>query len=215
VEPSARRPPGDVAKPSTIVAAPLVDAIEKAREEGVRFLAIPFIGANAGEGFDADVYDMLLAVAIDTAADPGSLEALYVGAYADAPERRRELLAAYNMAWQRARVKLQLREKQLVDIGWRLTSVISVIALLAMWRKSGVRSWSATLATRLAIAVVLIAKGLSETIVPFLDATAARSLTPIPMLILLAVVAALAGWLLPVTALFDPKKLMEDEVGRA
>ena len=215
VEPPNRPPPGENAMPSKTVAAPLAAVIESAKEHGVRFLAIPFIGAHAGEGFDADVYDMLLAAAIDTASDPGSLDALYIGAYADAPERRRELLTAYNMAWQRARVKLQPREKQLVDIGWRLTSLMSVIALMAMWQKSGVRTSSATLSARLAVAVVLIAKGLAETIVPLLDTSVARGLAVIPMLALLAFVAAFTGWFLPLTALFDPRKLMEDEVKRA
>src|SRR5262249_35647509 len=76
------------AGPQATHTAPIAEQINVAREHGVRFLTIPFLGANAREGFDTDVYKVLLDAATEAAGTPRSLRALYIGAYAASPDRR-------------------------------------------------------------------------------------------------------------------------------
>ncbi len=207
VHPLTARLPG-APSPQANLSSPIADALDSARRSGVRFLAMPFLGARPGDGVDVDVYEVLLQAAVDAAANPGSLRALYVGAYGDAPPRQKELATALNTAWQRQRRKLLSGQQELVDAGWRLTSITSLFAILYMVKRQ-YRVTDAKAAAKLGVAVVLLAKGISEVVLPVARLAIVNETSPILLILTLALAGAILGWFLPSAVLFDPKKILE------
>jgi hypothetical protein len=213
VEPTSLEPQGHRAKSrssSVALAAPIARALREAGGRGVRFLAIPFIGATIEEGIDIDIYSVLLRAAIDTADNPGSLRALYVGAFADSPVRRKELIAAFNVAWQSARASLQMKERKPVDSDWRMASIMSLAAIVSVFVRRQIRRMSLAVTVKLSIAVILIAKGLSEPLTSVVTQFIPSG-TAGPIWLLIAT-AAIVGWFLPFLALFDAKTILKGQV---
>jgi hypothetical protein len=194
--------------------APLTEMVEVAREHGVRSLAVPFLGAAAADGLDSNSYEVLLGVMIEAAHNPGSIRALYVGAYADSPVRREQLVAAVNRAWQPVRQKLQARARQLADVGWRLTSLLALAAMASLLSRRRLPGTSLAATLKMALAVLLLAKGLAETVSPVVD-EAAQRFSLVAVLVLVGSAGGVLGWLLPLLATFDPKGVVKGESPRA
>src|SRR5208283_4644766 len=91
VYPISQEPPiqtsGKKTIPVSTLGAPVAEAINIAKKNGVRFLSIPFIGAKPDDD-DVEVYDVLLQTAVDAAKNPGTLTAIYINTYGDSPVRR-------------------------------------------------------------------------------------------------------------------------------
>src|SRR5271165_2666944 len=213
VYPISQEPPiqtsGKKTIPVSTLGAPVAEAINIAKKNGVRFLSIPFIGAKPDDD-DVEVYDVLLQTAVDAAKNPGTLTAIYINTYGDSPVRRTQLLSAFNTAWQKLRLKLLARQNELVDLSWRLTSVISVVAVASLWSKRRRQTFSAQSIVKFSVAILLLAKGLSETISPVI-VTLASDLAPDFLFPFLIGVGAVVGWFLPSATMFDPRAVVRTE----
>jgi hypothetical protein len=206
---AGRASPGKPSTPAVSLAAPIAEAIRVAGQHGLRFLAIPFVGATSVDGVDVDIYNVLLRAAVDAAEHRGSLRAVYVGAYAEGLPRRQTLISALNAAWQPLRLGLEAREGKLVDGGWRLSSLISIVAVLSVFTRRRVRNGEWKIMTKLSLALILLAKGLSDGLLSLVEG---MGMAGVPAIVLLVFTAVLAGWYLPVMVSFDPKAILKQEL---
>jgi hypothetical protein len=71
---------------------------------------------------------------------------------------------------------------------------------------------SAKVSVRYSVAIVLLAKGVSETLSPLISYTLTHEWAYAIQLLTLGIVGAVAGGFLPVIIMFDPKAVLKDEV---
>jgi len=198
-EPSQARSTADHLK------VPFDALMETAAATGARSVSIPFMGVSRGMNADAAVYEILLAAAIRRASAGISLHTIYIGTWAPSSARHAELERALNTGWHGAALAIDPRSSGLTDVGWRLGSLVLLVATLRFWR-----TWKVPVA--LVATLFILATGFSTYLAGLANSVSAI-VGPGWSTLASAMAAIAVGWFMPNLALFDVKETLKKVTG--
>ncbi len=170
---------------------------------------MPLIGAGTADRSEPDVFRTILAASFDEATSPGSIRAIYIGLFRRTQTGASDLLTKFNLAWLNFYPSRQ-GDGELTDAAWRLTSLIALFTYAGLWHRWRRRSsGDARSAWPMALAILLLSRGLAEAVLLPVQWAASNDASN-PMTIAIAVVlSAVVGINLPRIALFDPKDVLK------